>query len=292
MRQITPKSLTTTSQTYLDKLQGEVINGKTPTDDTSFEAQVARAENTWKPKNKAFDEIKETLTGMTVSNRCNYCECDRAVDMEHIYPKSKFPERAYTWTNYILACSACNSYIKGDKFAVFYPHGSNQKMELPRGVGKPPSDDGLLINPRLEDPQQYLRLNLVTRTFIFDPIESDEDARDYQRAAYTTCLLDINNPILQKSREAKASELVGYLRKYTEVCGTTDYEALKKVPNYPIEIDQTLPFEEEKERIKNEYKKRIIESPHLTVWDELKRQRACLPQVDSLFAEAGECLSW
>ncbi len=293
MRQIPYKDLPNGTQTYLDKLQQKVMVGTSADTNTSFEAQVRRAGDRWKPVNKKFDVIKKTLQQMTVVGSCNYCESDRAVDIEHIYPKSKFPERAYSWSNYLLACSNCNSYLKIDKFAIFSPPGSNLKEDLKReDKSKPATDDGLLINPREENPQSVLRLNLTSKTFLFDPTDFDAASRNHQRAKYTTELLTLNDELLRKAREAKATELVGYLRKYVEVSAANTYEELKKIPDYPIEIDQNSPFEQEKERIKLAYKSRIIHSNHFTVWDELKRQRQYLPKVNRYFDAVPETLIW
>lgn len=49
---------------------------------------------------------------------CAYCEDKCFGEVEHFRPKSKFPELVYRWSNWLLACSACNR-TKLDK----WPHG-------------------------------------------------------------------------------------------------------------------------------------------------------------------------
>lgn len=46
---------------------------------------------------------------------CSYCEreFDAALAVEHVLPKSKFPDHALNWDNFLLACVNCNSR-KGD----------------------------------------------------------------------------------------------------------------------------------------------------------------------------------
>ena len=39
---------------------------------------------------------------------CAYCEDKCVGEIEHFRPKSKFPELVYRWSNWLLACSACN----------------------------------------------------------------------------------------------------------------------------------------------------------------------------------------
>ncbi|MCX7108579.1 MAG: HNH endonuclease [Proteobacteria bacterium] len=47
---------------------------------------------------------------------CSYCglRINSNLAIEHILPKSSFPDSAYAWSNFLLACPSCNS-CKGDK---------------------------------------------------------------------------------------------------------------------------------------------------------------------------------
>ena len=45
---------------------------------------------------------------------CSYCERPGDLAVEHIEPKSLYPERLLDWLNYLLACNNCNG-IKTDK---------------------------------------------------------------------------------------------------------------------------------------------------------------------------------
>jgi hypothetical protein len=299
MRQISSNQLPETTQKYLDDLQSEIVNGTKTDTATNFTAQVNRAAGTWKPKNKHFTIIKDKLQSMTVAGRCNYCECDRACDIEHIYPKSKFPQFAYTWTNYILSCSFCNSYLKIDKFAVFLPKGSAIKIDLKRNskpvadTDAPPSDDGVLINPRTENPRDFLRLNIIGQTFFYEPIDTDKNSRNYQRADYTRILLDLNQENLRKARESQASFYWNYLNKYIQAKNATNFEDLQKTidGDFPF-LDKKLDFKIEQIRIVENFKIEIQKAMYPTVWDELKRQKEYLPRTNELFKAAPEALAW
>jgi hypothetical protein len=63
----------------------------------------------------AHDDIKKVLIEET-DQKCAYCEGKLLAvsfgDIEHIYPKSKFPERVVDWDNLTLACSRCNDHKK------------------------------------------------------------------------------------------------------------------------------------------------------------------------------------
>jgi len=104
-----------------------------------------RAAELWKAKSKeAFAEIRGTLREMAGGrNRCMYCEDNEGTDIEHFWPKSEYPNRAFSWSNYLLACAYCNSNFKRTKF--------------PTTNGQPD-----LLDPTAEDPadapSKHLRL--------------------------------------------------------------------------------------------------------------------------------------
>ncbi len=299
MRQISSESLTEPTQKYLDDLQAKIINGGAEDGNTNFAAQVNRIPESWKSNNKNFTEIKEKLQGMAASGRCCYCETDRASDVEHIYPKSKFPQLTYTWTNYLLACSRCNTDLKSDKFAVFSPKGSAVRIDLKRNskavkdADAPPSDDGLFINQRTENPQDFLRLNLVGQTFFYEPMSTEPSSREYLRADYTRNLLELNDEILQKARKEQAIFYLSQLKKYIQAKNATDFEQLQATidGDFPF-LDKSSDFAKEKKRIVENFKKSIQKAMYPTVWDELKRQRDKLPRTNALFNAAPEALTW
>jgi uncharacterized protein (TIGR02646 family) len=69
---------------------------------------------------------------------CMYCEYGEANDIEHFWPKSQYPHKAYEWPNLLLACSNCNSNHKRDQFPV------------------DAAGNSLLIDPTAEDPREHL----------------------------------------------------------------------------------------------------------------------------------------
>jgi hypothetical protein len=77
-----------------------------------------------------------------------YCEDSKGVHIDHFWPLSRFPRRAFRWTNYLRACSYCDSHKKGDKFP------------LAPIVNRP-----LLIKPTKDDPLDHLRLTPSTGRF-------------------------------------------------------------------------------------------------------------------------------
>ncbi len=116
----------------LSSLTTEVSNAADP---------KSRAAALWNAKpEKVFSEIRETLRAMAGGrNRCMYCEDNEGTDIEHFWPKSAHPQKAFSWSNYLLACAYCNSNCKRTRF--------------PMTDGQPD-----LIDPSVDDPSHHLRL--------------------------------------------------------------------------------------------------------------------------------------
>ena len=223
---------------------------------------------------------------------CNYCENNEATDIEHIYPKSFSPERAFRWENYLLSCSTCNSKHKLDRFAIFDPNLFDPFFEIPRGSGKPANDDGVMINPRVENPLEFFWLDIENRTFILNP-QLSLDSRGTKRAEYTLKLLGLNDrETLRTARKSAASYYIDRLERYVKVKEATTMQSLEAIAPEPLFVNTTLPFPEEQERIKAALQNDIRQYSHPTVWQELKRQRAQLPKTNGYFKRAPEALEW
>ncbi len=74
------------------------------------------------PKNSStrygHDDIRGTLSSDSF-NKCMYCESNIShisyPNVEHILPKSEYPDKTYDWDNLGLACQKCNT-TKGTKY--------------------------------------------------------------------------------------------------------------------------------------------------------------------------------
>jgi uncharacterized protein (TIGR02646 family) len=104
--------------------------------------QVAEARRWWTSKhrrNKAFAEVTAALATMSSGRaRCMYCEDSAGTDIDHFRPLARYPERAYTWSNYLWACSRCNSNDKRDRFPLA------------------PNGDPMVLDPTADDPLDHL----------------------------------------------------------------------------------------------------------------------------------------
>ncbi len=237
----------------------------------NYEEQVRAATQLWplRARGSAFRQVRAGLAKMcTGSQRCCWCEDSAATDIEHIWPKSLYPERTFRWENYLLACAGCNRH-KGSQFAVF---AGEKVVDVSRRPGDPilPPASGavVVVDPRVEDPLEYFDLEIVD-TFLFLSCEGLSQA-DEQRAEYTIDLLKLNREHLWVARgeaySAYRARLVEYWHKKRErTASARDLAQLASA---------------------------IVESAHPTVWREMQRQRTKIREIETLFDDVPEALHW
>ena len=120
-------------------------------------------------------EVRQTLRRMSSGNkRCMYCEESAGTDIDHFCPRSVEPLLTFAWSNYLLACSACNSNFKRDEFPC-------------SATGDP-----YLIDPTAEDPAALLTFSPSTGRYEAVPgsIKGVESLR----------VFGINRPMLETAR--------------------------------------------------------------------------------------------
>jgi len=222
-------------------------------------------------QNKTFQAVRAALATMcSGARRCCYCEDSCADEVEHIRPKDLYPHLVFTWENYVYACGPCNG-PKNNKFRIFDPR-SGTVLEISRKVGdpvrKPPDGDPLLVNPRHEDPLGYLELEM-DKTFYLLP-RPGLSKRDRQRAEYTIELLHLNDrDLLPRARRNAFGSFRARLIEYEK----------KKRQRVAATILQNLVMD-------------LLQTPHLTVWAEMKRQRNHYAELAGLFRHVPEALNW
>jgi uncharacterized protein (TIGR02646 family) len=261
--------------------------------------RAKRAQALWDSKSSAksgetaFTEVKEILIGMCVSTElCNYCEQNEATDIEHIHPKSFFPERTFQWPNYLLACKTCNTHYKIDHFAVFMPAQSSVAVPLQRGQHAP-SSDAAFIDPRLEDPMQYLFLDITGQTFQLVPHPTLTDLRAIAKAKSTLKVLQIGErAALAHARRNAFLFYQGQLERYQKVRDAITWSDLEHLVQDPHLIDKTNTIEIEKHLMMAGLKQSILEHFHPTVWREMQRQHQHLLKTKKLFEDVPDALNW
>lgn len=229
-------------------------------------ARVLAAKHRFRLSNRAdnptFAEVRRTLASLTSNQRCMYCEDSCADEIEHIRPKRLYPEATFVWTNYLHACGPCNS-PKGSR----YPLLVDGQLHLPDGTASPPPGIHLLIDPRNEDPCEFLSVDLLG-TFRITPRRS-LDSLAAHRASETIDLLRLNREVLCTSRRH------AYL----------SYRAL--LAQYIAWSAADRP-DTELERAADE----IRRMAHPTVWHEMQRLQSKISELNALFVRAPEALEW
>ena len=289
MLPIRSKTLDSKARKRLKYLQSKVNKEK------DFAKKASKAKTLWNGKKgsidgrTAFEIIEETLIGLTISEKtCNYCEHNEASDIEHIDPKSFFPEKCFQWNNYLLACKSCNSEYKLDKCNTLNAAGD---LELvPRGT-KPKNKQVAFINPRKENPSKFLLLNLQTFTF---ELNISLSKREENKAKSTIDILKLNNrDQLISSRKSAARHYFEMLKNLDSLLSSNSKQQLKALLNpFDGEFDFNLSLAKLKKEIKDHRKKYIQSYQHPSVWHSMKLHHQQKPKLKELFIKLPEALSW
>lgn len=237
--------------------------------------------------------IKEALTAMSLGpGLCNYCEQSEASDIEHILPKSLFPEQAFDWHNYLLACKQCNTTHKKDRMFIFDPAGSSSSVELERNQ-EPASGDYAFVRPRYDDPLGFFQLDFEDFLFHAHP-RWPYNGREFWKAERTLEILGLNKrDTLLHQRRAAFNNFKNLLREYVAVQAATNHKQLELAVVGSPAIDPNLPFQQEQERLRKHLKQAVLDSEHLTVWREMQRCQSELPQpLSNSFQKAPETMDW
>lgn len=285
MQQIPNRILAQDLTTHLTEQQTKVNA------EISFADKAAKAKALWQAKNAAkFNEIYNILTQMSVGVRiCNYCEANEADDIEHIYPKSFFPERAFSWENYLLACKSCNTQWKSDKCYIIDDCNTRilVRKEEPR-VGS----EIAFINPRIENPNDFLFYD--TRTHFFVPI-AWQSCENVEKAEKTLEILQLNaRDTLRKSRELAFREFYDKLDRLKRALNAQTPDELAAIfyPDEEIFVDFDLPLSILKSNFKQSVQNYIQSSRHLSVWYAIKTYDKNTQKWQPIFNQIPEALNW
>jgi len=119
-------------------------------------------------------EVKDALERMTHGGLCMYCEHNTVHQIEHFWPKARFPERTFCWQNLLFVCGECN-WRKNAKFTL------DERYE-PR-----------LVDPTVDDPAEHLELSPKEGRFL---------AREGSRKGENTSHILNHFRLVQRRRDA------------------------------------------------------------------------------------------
>jgi uncharacterized protein (TIGR02646 family) len=195
-----------------------------------------------------------------------YCEDSAADQIDHFRPKAFYPNLVFVWLNYLYACGRCN-LAKQHRFSVLDVRAS-AAIDIIRRRGEPliePTDGpSVLIDPRVDDPLDYLSLDLLG-TFQFMPRHS-KGTHEHQRAEYTIDVLKLNEYDWQLSARREAYD--NYRARLTE------YVNAKGSPAEPALVQA------------------MMRCAQPTVWAEMKRNAGVITELKALFNAAPEAQTW
>lgn len=132
MRRIERTVLEIRTRDAMEQLQEEV---NTRREQDEFDVDLHWSNQRRKELVRSTFQVLKRMSGST--ERCMYCVDSAATDIEHFWPKKRFPERMYVWANLLIACTQCGRH-KGSQFPLS-PHGQP-----------------LLVDPTAEDPWEFL----------------------------------------------------------------------------------------------------------------------------------------
>jgi 5-methylcytosine-specific restriction endonuclease McrA len=172
MLKIPNRNLPAQAVTLLDQYQADVDAAG------DYATCVAAAKSTFKSRNRAtnpaFSAVRTKLTEMCSGiGRCMYCEDAPADEVEHHRPKDLYPELVFVWRNYLYACGPCNG-PKNNRFARHRPDDPavGQCLAPEEGAGRPACTRRApaLLDPRQEDPLDFLMLDLRDTFYLTPPV--------------------------------------------------------------------------------------------------------------------------
>ena len=219
-------------------------------------------------ENRVFRVVRERLaTTCSGATRCGYCEDSAGDEIEHIKPKDLYPEDVFVWENYLLACGPCNRG-KNNRFAVLR---DGRLLDVTRGrkdpVRKPKCGSPAPINPRAEDPLAFLDLEIMD-TFWFLPRDGLSEV-DEMRADYSIDVLKLNRDVLVEARR----EAYGSFR-----ARLFEYRGIRDSGASMAELGNL--------------RDAIMTMAHPTVWHEMQRQQSVIDDLQTLFLDVPEALTW
>ncbi|MDQ3623119.1 MAG: hypothetical protein M3463_11605 [Verrucomicrobiota bacterium] len=197
------------------KLRREQANANTKNaaGTLKVEAEWKRARQT-QPL-KAVVAVLKDMAGPR--ERCMFCGNSHGTDIEHFWPKARYPEHLFQWTNMLLGCTDCGR-IKGSKF--------------PLAAAEP-----LMVDPTVDDPWYFLD---------FDPDTGNLVPRFHEAAGGTTLKGEKTVEVLQLDRREALAR--GYQMSFRRIRSKIE-EMLPSAAPDAAALVQELTEEEDDHRL-------------------------------------------
>ena len=199
-------------------------------------AGIARSRFRAKSAAASWREIRGKLSrARPIGTRCHYCELDRPRDIDHVYPLSVYPDEAFDYANYVYSCVICNQNRKRERCSHVVDdeirelgHFCRVDDELPVGVRG-------LINPRTEDPLEFMEIDIETGALILIP---QLNSTKRLRAEYTIDVLNLNEPNLARDRRSAAKLYLDYAADVAAAITAEDTEMFERIIYDFLDVDR------------------------------------------------------
>jgi HNH endonuclease len=122
--------------------------------------------------------------------------------IDHFWPRSRYPEKTYAWPNLLWSCGACNS---------------KKSARFPLDAGGAP----LLLNPTdpLDHPREHLQL--APNRGIYEPLSP--------RGIESVSAYDLNRDYLQRERIRVFTNLKGHVENYDVAAARGEIERATEI---------------------------------------------------------------
>lgn len=233
----------------------------------TYPQRARAAVDQWRSRRQlsVFRRVEEALAALcSGAGRCMFCEDSAGYQIEHFRPRSLYPGLTYAWVNYLYACGQCNNK-KVNRFAIF--SASGDVLKLSPSDKEPEHGPAVLIDPRHDDPLDYLELDLKGRPLF---VEKHASGTACHRARYTIDCLGLNTRTqLVGARSVAYQDYVSRLKAYIH--------------------DRSRGAD----AARLEHSRRALQRRgHFAVWREMKRQHRQIEELRILFEEVPEALAW
>lgn len=242
-----PDSLSHRSKLYLNKWQSAIDA------ETSREAKITASEKFLRkniPGNRTFREVRLSLGNACPGNSlCVYCESSGFERIDHVLPRSRFPEATFCFENYIPCCALCNE-IKSSR-CVHLSCGLAAECGEAEVLAMGAGFRSAFPDPWLIDIYQLVGVDIVD-TFVLYPRTS----LGHDDVVMANCFIDLlsfdKRDILARRRRASYQRYLSLVADYLQ---SPDLDRKRRVVSA------------------------IVGSDHRLVWHEMKMRASSLPAL-------------
>lgn len=229
-----PRALGPRSARYLSNWQLDVLAKQRALQSKYATAQF-KAKNT--SKNATFREIRNGLAEASPGDGyCLYCEIGRLERIDHVLPKSFYPEFVFSYDNLVYCCARCNE-VKLSKAGLLTATGVSEVIGISNSIsGSPMVSDFAFVNPRTADWYSDLVVDIGASYFIVP--KTSLSSLQAMRYAFTIDSLGLNKRSdLVRRRKGACTTYLSLCREYIlSSCATRRLEIVHEIKSASCQL--------------------------------------------------------